>query len=46
MARPENLVDKTFTEGIALTVEARNYIAFHEQADRRSLDLQGCLHVG
>lgn len=46
MTRPDNLVDKTFAEGVALTVEARNYIAFHEQADRRTLDLQGCLHVG
>ena len=46
MARPDNLVDKTFAEGIALTVEARNYIAFHEQADRRLFDLQGCLHAG
>lgn len=46
MTRPDNLVDKTFAEGIALTVEARNYIAFHEQADRRALDLHGCLHAG
>ncbi len=46
MTRPDNLVDKTFAEGVALTVEARNYIAYHEQADRRSLDLHGCLHVG
>jgi regulator of CtrA degradation len=46
MTKPDNLVDKTFAEGIALTVEARNYIAFHERADRQLLDLQGCLHVG
>lgn len=46
MSKPESLLDKTFAEGIALTVEARNYIAFHEQADRRTLDLPGCLHVG
>lgn len=46
MSKPENLVDKTFAEGVALTVEARNYIAFHERADRQMLDLQGCLHVG
>lgn len=46
MPKPESLIDKTFAEGIALTVEARNYIAFHEQADRRTLDLTGCLHVG
>ncbi len=46
MPKPESLIDKTFAEGIALTVEARNYIAFHEQADRRTLDLPGCLHVG
>ncbi|MEJ0063705.1 MAG: DUF1465 family protein [Alphaproteobacteria bacterium] len=46
MAKPESLIDKTFAEGMALTVEARNYIAFHEQADRRMLDLPGCLHVG
>ena len=46
MPKPESLIDKTFAEGIALTVEARNYIAFHEQADRRTLDLHGCLLVG
>ncbi|MGB4100333.1 MAG: DUF1465 family protein [Alphaproteobacteria bacterium] len=46
MPKPESLIDKTFAEGIALTVEARNYIAYHEQADRRTLDLNGCLHVG
>ena len=46
MSKPESLIDKTFAEGIALTIETRNYIAFHEQADRRTLDLTGCLHVG
>lgn len=46
MAKPDSLIDKTFAEGVALTLEARNYIAYHEQADRRLLDLPGCLHVG
>jgi regulator of CtrA degradation len=46
MIKADNLVDKTFAEGVALTVEARNYIAFHERADRQILDLHGCLHVG
>ncbi|MBI1273044.1 MAG: DUF1465 family protein [Alphaproteobacteria bacterium] len=46
MPRHESLIDKTFEEGVALTVEARNYIAYHEQADRRTIDLPGCLHVG
>jgi regulator of CtrA degradation len=46
MPRPETLIDKTFDEGVALTVEARNYIAYHEQADRRTFDLPRCLHVG
>ncbi len=40
------LIDRTFDEGVALTVEARNYIAYHEQADRRELDLTRCLQVG
>lgn len=40
------LLDRTFDEGVALTVEARNYIAYHEQADRRELDLPHCLQVG
>ncbi len=46
MAKSTTLLDRTFDEGVALTVEARNYIAFHEQADRREYDLQRCLHVG
>ncbi|HUY67979.1 MAG TPA: DUF1465 family protein [Alphaproteobacteria bacterium] len=41
-----NLLDRTFDEGIALTMEVRNYIAFHEQADRREYDLPHCLQVG
>ncbi|MDD3288760.1 MAG: DUF1465 family protein [Alphaproteobacteria bacterium] len=40
------LLDRTFDEGVALTVEARNYIAYHEQADRREFDLPHCLQVG
>ncbi len=46
MKRHATLLDRTFDEGVALTVEARNYIAFHEQADRRVLDLPHCLRVG
>jgi regulator of CtrA degradation len=40
------LLDRTFDEGIALTMEVRNYIAYHEQADRREYDLPRCLQVG
>lgn len=46
MARTATLLDRTFDEGVALTVETRNYIAFHEQADRREFDLPHCLQVG
>lgn len=46
VAKPESLVDATLEESVALTVEARNYIAYHEQADRRMFDLPQCLHVG
>ena len=46
MGKNMTLLDRTFDEGVALTVEARNYIAFHEQADRREFDLPRCLHVG
>lgn len=46
MARNTSLLDRTFDEGVALTIETRNYIAFHEQADRREFDLPGCLQVG
>lgn len=45
-AKAVTLLDRTFDEGVALTVEARNYIAFHEQADRREFDLPRCLQVG
>lgn len=40
------LLDRTFDEGVALTLEVRNYIAYHEQADRREYDLPHCLRVG
>ncbi len=40
------LLDRTFDEGLALTQEVRNYIAYHEQADRREFDLPHCLVVG
>ena len=46
MNKHGTLLDRTFDEGIALTVEARNYIAHHEQTDRSKFDLPGCLHVG
>jgi regulator of CtrA degradation len=39
-------IDRTFEEGVALTLEARNYIAYHEQADRKALNLPDCLHIG
>lgn len=46
MQKNGTLLDRTFDEGVALTLEARNYIAYHEQADRREYDLARCLHVG
>ncbi len=46
MAKSTTLLDRTFDEGIALTMEVRNYIAYHEQADRREYDLPRCLQVG
>jgi regulator of CtrA degradation len=46
MGKSVTLLDRTFDEGVALTVEARNYIAYHEQADRREFDLPHCLQVG
>ena len=45
-AKATNLLDRTFDEGVALTQEVRNYIAYHEQADRREYELSRCLHVG
>ncbi len=44
--KPTNLLDRTFDEGVALTQEVRNYIAYHEQADRREFELSQCLHLG
>jgi regulator of CtrA degradation len=41
-----SLLDRTFDESLALTQEVRNYIAYHEQADRREFELSRCLHVG
>ena len=46
MSKSVTLLDRTFDEGVALTVEARNYIAYHEQSDRREFDLPQCLQVG
>lgn len=43
---PKNPIDKTFDEGVALTLEARNYIAYHEQSDRKNMNLPDCLHIG
>ena len=44
--KPTTLLDRTFDEGVALTQEARNYIAYHEQSDRRDFELSRCLQVG
>ena len=46
MKSSATLIDRTFDEGVALTLEVRNYIAFHEQADRRDYDLTRCLQAG
>jgi len=45
-AKSSNLIDRTFDESVALTQEVRNYIAYHETADRREFELTRCLHVG
>lgn len=45
-AKASNLIDRTFDESVALTQEVRNYIAYHEQSDRREYELSRCLHVG
>jgi len=47
MPKTATLLDRTFDEGVALTVEARNYIAFHEGGDKKpGGNLPHCLHVG
>ena len=46
MSKAATLLDRTFDEGVALTLEVRNYIAYHEQSDRREFDLSRCLQVG
>jgi len=46
MPKTATLLDRTFDEGVALTVEARNYIAFQEQSAGRHQDLPHNLHVG
>jgi regulator of CtrA degradation len=46
MSRTATLLDRTFEEGVALTVEARNYIAYQEQSQGRHQDLPHNLHVG
>src|SRR5580698_3566412 len=46
MNKTTTLLDRTFDEGVALTLEVRNYIAYHEQADRREYDLSRCLQDG
>ena len=46
MTKTATLLDRTFEEGVALTVEARNYIAFQEQSSGRHQDLPHNLHVG
>lgn len=45
-AAHQNPIDRTFDEGVALTLEARNYIAFHEQADKKNGPLPAYLHIG
>jgi len=46
MPKTATLLDRTFDEGVALTMEARNYIAFQEQSSHRSQSLPHNLHVG
>jgi regulator of CtrA degradation len=46
VTKSTTLIDRTFDEGVALTQEVRNYIAYHETADRREFELSRCLHVG
>jgi regulator of CtrA degradation len=44
MPKTSTLLDRTFDEGVSLTMEARNYIAYHERSDRANLPHS--LHVG
>ena len=46
VTKATTLLDRTFDEGMALTMEVRNYIAYHEQADKKRFDLPTCLHFG
>lgn len=44
MSKTSTLLDRTFDEGVALTVEARNFIAYNEQGEKGNLPHN--LHVG
>lgn len=44
MNKTTTLLDRTFDEGVALTIEARNYIAYHERSDKSNLPHS--LHIG
>lgn len=46
MPKTATLLDRTFDEGVALTMEARNYIAFQEQSNDQTPNLPHNLHVG
>ncbi len=47
MPKTATLLDRTFDEGVALTMEARNYIAFQEQGNgQQEVNLPHNLHVG
>ena len=39
-------IDNLFAEGVALTLEARNYIGYYDQDTRSKQDLPKSLHVG
>ncbi len=39
-------LDTMFAEGVALTLEARNYIGYHEQGVPKAKDLPHSLHAG
>ena len=46
MSKTATLLDRTFDEGVALTVEARNYISFQDQVSGDRKNLPHNLHVG
>lgn len=45
MAAPSAFFDRTYDETFSLLIEARNYIAYHEAIDQRTLPIHARLQV-